>query len=108
MCTVAWNFYKDTKLKKLFFEIKSYKGKKMQSSRVIFPFTMSHVIIKIPKEEHKKNFCAKINNIFLSKKLFPRIKREKKLFEATEWLKKLCVGLPKWEPLPGRKIIVHP
>ena len=50
---------KDTKLKKLFFEIENYKDKKIRSSKVIFPLTMSDVIIKIPKEEHKKNFLCK-------------------------------------------------
>ena len=64
----AWNFYKDTKLKKLFFGIENYKDETMQSPKVIFPLTMSHVIIIIPKEEHKKNFCAKIHKIFLLKK----------------------------------------
>ena len=29
------------------------------------------------------------------------------MFEAAEWLKKLCAGLPKWDP-PGRKIMVRP
>ena len=50
---MAWNFCEDTKLNKLFFEIENHKHKKMQSSKVIFPLTKSHVIIKIPKEEHK-------------------------------------------------------
>ena len=52
---------------------------------------MSHVIIKIPKEEQKRIFCGKIHKIFLLKKLFTWIKRERKLFEAAEWLKKNCV-----------------
>ena len=67
---------------------------------------MTHVIIKIPKEEQKNNFfCAEIHK--MSKKLFARIKREKKLLEAAEWLKKLCAGLLKWES-PERKIMVRP
>ena len=48
---VAWNFRKYTKLKKLFFGIENYKDKKMQQSKIISPLTMSHVIIKIPKDD---------------------------------------------------------
>ena len=46
----------------------------------------------------KRIFCAKIYN-FLFEKIVHINKKEKKLFAATEWLKKLCAGLPKWQPL---------
>ena len=68
--TMAWNFCKDTKLKTLFTEIENHKDKKMQPSKVIFPLTMSHVIIKIPNEEHKKNFFVQKFINFFVKKLF--------------------------------------
>ena len=48
---VAWNFCKDTKLKKLFFEIENYKDEMIQSSEVIFLMTMGHLIMKIPKDD---------------------------------------------------------
>ena len=48
---MTWNFCKYTKLKKLFFEMENHKDKKMQQSKIIFPLTMSHVIIKIPKDD---------------------------------------------------------
>ena len=72
-------FLQDAKLKKLLFEIENSKDKKMQSSKVIFPLTVSHVIIKISKEEHKIIFCAKVHKVVLLKKLFAQIKREKKI-----------------------------
>ena len=69
--------------------------------------TMSHVIIKIPKGEHKKFFFVqKFLNFFVKKIVRINRKREK-VVEAAEWLKKLCAGLIKWEA-PGRKIMVRP
>ena len=47
-------------------------------------------------------FCAKIHkylciNFFVKKIVRTSKKREKKLFETAEWLKKLCATLPKWD-----------
>ena len=43
----------------------------------------------------KRIFCGKIHEIFLLKQLFALIKREKELFEAAEWLKKIVCWLTK-------------
>ena len=50
----------------------------------------------------KRLFYAKIH-IFFVKKLFARIQREKKLFEAAEWLQKIVCWLTKMGALPVEK-----
>ena len=57
----------------------------------------------------KRIFRAKIHKFFLLKKLFARIKREKKLFETAEWLKNCVLAYQNGTPPPhGRKIMVRP
>ena len=55
----------------------------------------------------KKIFVQKFINFFV-KKLFARIKREKKLFGTAEWLKNCVLAYQNGNPLPSRKIMIRP
>ena len=60
-----------------------HKDKEMQSSKGIFPLTMSHVLIKIPKEEHEKIFVQKFITFFV-KKIVRMNKKREVIFEASK------------------------
>ena len=67
----------------------------------IFPLTMSHVIIKIPKmifdKSMKRIFCAKIHKLFC-KKIVRTNKKRKKLFKTAEWLNKYVLDYQMGTP----------
>ena len=75
VCTVAWNFCKDTKLEVVLSDRKLQKLKEVN-----FPMTISYLIIKIPKNIILRTLKE------LLKKLSTRIKREKQIVERRNYV----------------------